>query len=91
MEEMRFKQSQPTKVYQDNKSTIILSNKGSGFSGGTRHMKNRYYFIKQSIDDGDIELEYLPTNEMIADYLTKPLGGTRFKNLRSIIMGNKLM
>ena len=34
-------------------------------------------------------MEYFPTLLMIADYFTKPLIGTRFRELRGVIMGHK--
>ena len=46
----------------------------SSFKSETRHIRNRYNFIKQSIEEGDITLKYQATNEILADFLTKPAG-----------------
>ena len=73
-------------VYQDNMSTITMAEKGRSTSERTRHIHIRYFFIKDRIDAGEIKLQYLPTEEMVADILTKPLQGELFKKLRAKMM-----
>ena len=46
----------------------------------------RFFFIKDKIDSGELELEYLPTEDMIADVLTKPLQGELFRKLRNQLL-----
>jgi hypothetical protein len=87
LEDLGFKQLVPTVIWQDNKSTILIASKGPGHAGKTRHVRNRYYFIKQHVDEGDVKLNYLPTEEMVSDLLTKPLIGKRFRDLRAKLMG----
>ena len=41
------------------------------------------------IDRGDLNVEFLRTSEMIADFLTKPLQGAAFKKFRAEILGSK--
>ena len=45
------------------------------------------FFIKDRIKSGDIDLQYCPTEIMLADFFTKPLQGKQFKLLRSAVMG----
>ena len=40
----------------------------------TKHIDIRHHFIREAIQSDQIELKYLPTDEMIADVLTKSLG-----------------
>ena len=77
----------PTTVFQDNKSAIIISEKGFNNGNESRHMRNRYHYIRQCIEEGSIKIEYLPTAEMVADFFTKPLAGARFRDLRGAVMG----
>lgn len=77
----------PLIVYQDNKSTIILAEKGKSTNQRTRHINIRYYAIKDLIDKGEALVVYKPTEEMVADYLTKPLQGRLFISARNFIMG----
>ena len=36
--------------------------------------------------NGDLEVNYCPTDDMVADYMTKPLQGAKFYRFRKIIM-----
>lgn len=73
-------------VYQDNTSTIALAEKGRSTSERTRHVNVRYFFVKDRIENGEIIITYLPTSEMVADILTKPLQGELFRNLRNKLL-----
>jgi len=76
----------PATVYQDNMSTMQLAENGRSTSERTRHIHVRYYFIKDRIDSGEIEIKYMPTKLMIADILTKPLQGELFRALRAMLL-----
>lgn len=77
----------PAITYQDNKSAIILAEKGKPSSSRTRHMNIRYFFVKDRIESKEIKVEYLPTEDMISDFFTKPLQGKQFLKLRDLVMG----
>ena len=53
----------------------------------SRHIKIRYFFIKDILENEDISLEHCRTEVMLADFLTKPLQGSLFRRMRDIIMG----
>jgi hypothetical protein len=65
----------PIPVFQDNKSAIIIAMQGGQFKR-TKHLLCKESFLKERIESGDIALKYLPTGQMPADMLTKPLGPT---------------
>jgi hypothetical protein len=46
----------------------------------------RFYFIKDRIDSGEVCVEFCTSEQMIADFFTKPLQGALFIQLRNIIM-----
>jgi hypothetical protein len=52
----------------------------------TRHINVRYYWVKDRIDSGDIQIVYLPTEDMVADIFTKPVQGQKFFNLRAMLL-----
>jgi hypothetical protein len=88
----RFVQSQgydiQNTLYQDNRSAILLENNGRASAGKrSRHMDIRYYFIHDLVKKGIVKVEYCPTEEMVADYQTKPLHGAKFTTFRKLIMG----
>jgi hypothetical protein len=82
--------SRPLMLMQDNKSTIHIVVNGEGYTGKNRHMRVRYGFVHELLQDGSITIQYIPTKQMIADILTKPMGGNLFRNLRAAIMNNPL-
>ena len=74
-------------VYQDNQSTMLLAKNGRQSSGKqTRHIEIRYYFITDQIERKNVTIKYCPTEDMVADFFTKPLQGKQFRKLRKIIM-----
>ena len=81
-------QISPATVYQDNLSTIHLNKNGRSNSERTRHIDIRYFFIADRIERGEIQVLYKPTQEMIADIMTKPLTGNLFRKLRDLILNS---
>ena len=77
------------KLYQDNKSTILLSKNGTmSSSKKTQHIESRYFFVKDYQDRGHVKVEYCPTDDMVGDYFSKPLQGKKFYKFRKLIMNN---
>jgi hypothetical protein len=74
-------------LYQDNQSTIALAKKGRSTSARTRHVAIRYFFVKDRVEAGEVVIEYLPTEVMSADIMTKPLQGDLFREMRDRVLG----
>jgi len=86
MEAQGYKAEQ-TILNQDNTSAILLEKNGRESSGkNSRHINIRFFFIKDRIMNGNLEVNYCPTDDMVADYMTKPLQGAKFYRFRKIIM-----
>jgi hypothetical protein len=74
--------------YQDNQSTIRFEKNGRKSCGPkSRHINIRYFFIR--IDLASIDVQYCPTEQMLADFFTKPLQGNLFRKFREVILGHK--
>jgi hypothetical protein len=73
-------------IYQDNMSTIALAEKGRSTSERTRHINIRYFFVHDRIASQEIVIEYLHTDDMVADILTKPIQGDKFRKLRDMLL-----
>lgn len=71
-------------LYVDNQSAIRLI-KNPEFHKRTKHIDVRYHFIREKFQDGDFQLEYVPTKEQIADVFTKALPKERFQTLRLLL------
>ena len=46
----------------------------------------KYFWLSDKIEEGDIELKWTDTDDLIADGLTKPLTGTKFRRWRDRIL-----
>jgi hypothetical protein len=73
--------SLPTTIYPDNQGAIALA-KNPEFHSRTKHIDIQYHFVRECIDRGQIKLEYIPTNDQVADGLTKALPPTKFLKFR---------
>ena len=74
-------------IYQDNQSAMLLERNGHKSSGKkTRHLDIRYYFITDQIGQEKIRVQYCPTDEMVADFFTKPLQGSKFRQFCDAIL-----
>eukprot|EP01018_Ginkgo_biloba_P035505 Gb_15114 [translate_table: standard] len=70
-------QLQPTVIYWDNRSCIKLS-ENSVFHDRSKHIMIRYHFIRDYVQRGAVEFQYIFTNEQVADILTKALVKGKF-------------
>ena len=80
---------EPFVIGQDNNATINLIRAGKPLSERTKHISLRKFWLTERIQEKEIAVEYVPTKDMIADILTKPLQGELFRHVRSLLMGHK--
>lgn len=66
-------------VYEDNQGTIALA-KNPVSRQRCKHVDIKYHFIRSIVTDGKVLLEYCPTDQMVADLMTKP--ATKFKLIK---------
>jgi hypothetical protein len=75
-------------LFQDNRSAMLLEKNGKASSSKrTKHINIRYYFVTDRISKGELKVQWCPTTDVIADYMTKPLQGKLFRRFRDLIMG----
>lgn len=60
-------------IYQDNQSTIKMSTQETYNFKRSKHLLVRENYVRERIMTGDIEIRYMPTRDMLADILTKPV------------------
>jgi hypothetical protein len=73
---------------QDNKSSTLLEQNGKALSGKRMRQSNiQHFFITDWVNMKEISIGWCPTKKMVADFMTKPLQGSHFSNLRDYIMG----
>ena len=74
-------QIQPIVIMQDNQGTICIAINPVDHSR-TKHIDVRYHYIQGAICEDLVELQYCPTETMIAHLLTKTLPKGKFEMLR---------
>ena len=75
-------------IYQDNEASILLERNGKRWSKkGTRFINILYFFITNKVQNGEVDIKYMPTREMIANYFTELLQGALFQKMRDQIQG----
>ena len=65
----------------DNKSAIALC-KNPVHHDRTKHIDIRYHYIRRCVEEGKIEVNYVCTDDQLADILTKSLGRQKFTEMR---------
>ena len=52
-------------IYQDNKSMILMeTNRKWSSSKRTKHIKMKYFFVKDKVDQGEVVIEHMPGEDM---------------------------
>jgi hypothetical protein len=72
----------PTTLFSDNQSAVALA-KDHQYHARTKHIDIRFHFIRYVIENGSIRLIYCPTDDMVADTLTKALLSAKVKHFAS--------
>jgi hypothetical protein len=52
----------------------------------THHFHMKFFYITNLINRNKIQIKYCPTENMIVDYMMKPLVGVKFERLCNLIM-----
>ena len=87
LEFLGAKQSQPTIIYEDNQSAMLLAAGKTKQRESSKHLKMRYHYVQEAIASSTVVLVYIKTNDQPADILTKHIASVKdFCKLRSIIM-----
>ena len=68
-------------------SSMKLEKNGQANAGKrSQHLHIKYFFFTEQIEKGTVQIQYCPTDDMIADYMTKPLVGRKFTYFRDIVL-----
>ena len=75
----------PVDLFCDNQSAVAIV-RSDKYSERTKHIDTRHHFIKQFIRDGSINLQWISTEDQLADLLTKTLGRVRHTDLTNRLL-----
>jgi hypothetical protein len=71
LSELGYKQSSVT-LHCDNQSCIALISNPT-YHQRSKHIDVQHHFVREKVEIGDITMKYVPTEQMVADALTKAL------------------
>ena len=73
-----------TPIYADNQGSIFIASNPVQ-ERRTKHIDVRYHYIRECVEEGKVELFWVPTDENPADMFTKNLGHVKFLKFRSML------
>ena len=76
----------PTVVFEDNDAVIKQLHRRD-LTARTRHLRLNFGFVLKAIDDGDVDVVFKKTSEMVADYTTK-MDAASYKRFDDYATGN---
>jgi hypothetical protein len=80
--EMGSKLTKGSRMHMDNQSAISVA-KNPKHHGRMKHLDLRYFGLREKVTKGEIYVEYVPTEDMVADILTKALPRETIERHRS--------
>ena len=82
MTQLHLRPNKAIDLKGDNQGCLALI-KNPEHHSRTKHIDVQYHYIREIVDDGLIQISYVPTADMLADIFTKPLTQTTFERLRA--------
>jgi len=84
--ELGMKLPSPSTILSDSQGSIALA-KNPAFHSRTKHIDIKHHFVREQVAAGVITMKHVPTEEMAADILTKPLSRERHLKLMRVLLG----
>lgn len=82
LQELRLHSSHPATLWCDNLGATYMA-ANPIFHARTKHIEVDYHFVRDKVASGEFVVNFVSTQEQIADIFTKPLLAQRFASLRS--------
>ena len=78
---MGYSQEKLTVLYSDNQSAITLT-RDAQFHARSKHFDVQNHFVREKVENGVIDIIYIPTDDNIADAFTKALPKAKHRKFR---------
>jgi hypothetical protein len=86
LEDLHFDSNICVTLYQDNQPAIAIQTGTAGIKR-CKHADIDFHYIREAIEFKEIEIKHIPSNDMLADPLTKPPNGPMLKRLKPLLFG----
>lgn len=57
------------------------------FRGRSKFIDRKHFSVCEYVESGEVELVFTGTDDMISDFLTKALNGSKYRKFKVMIMG----
>ena len=75
----------PLLIHEDNQGAKALA-ESAILSRRTRHIKVRYHYVRQALQEGIVTFDYVNTDDQVADCMTKVLGPQKFHSFQQLLV-----
>jgi len=87
LKDMTFETVHETVVLNvDSQSAMALA-KNPVYHQKSKHIDIRYHFVRSEVQNGFVELQYIPSENNVADMFTNALSSVKLKQFVPVIMG----
>ena len=83
--ELGISDGSPVELFEDNKGARDLAYNPEHHSR-TKHIDRRHFYVRELVENKEIVVPYVKTDDNLADFFTKPLAAKQFFALRDKIM-----
>ena len=88
MNDLGYPQLSPTVMWEDNKAAIAFS-KNQTCHDRSKHIDIRVYWLRDLVVEGAIVMLHIPTDEQLADFLTKHLRAPQHTKATGLVLGGR--
>lgn len=76
--------NKPMLIREDNMQAIKLA-KNPVISDRSKYIDIKWHFVREKIAEKRIQIEYIPTEDQLADIFTKPLGKIKHEKFTTLL------
>ena len=87
LKDFGFPMEKATDIGEDNQSCIKMCH-NPVMHKRSKHIDTKLHFIRERVENKEIKIHYVPTEEMTADILTKSLPRVKVEKHRTVLLGN---
>jgi hypothetical protein len=85
LQDLGHDQTGPTTIFEDNQATVSLAHHSGRFDA-TKHISIKHLTIREYIDQGLLDVQWIPGSSQTADMLTKAVGIAPFRDTTQRLM-----
>ena len=88
IKELGINDDEPVNLYRDNQGSIVLVKNPSNHAR-LKHIDIKYHFIRDAYSKRIVEITYFPTNDNVADVITKVPSRLKLRNFHKMMFGDQ--